>query len=442
MDFIAIDFETANHKRSSACQIGLAKVLDDKVVETKSFYIKPVPNYYEPFHIRIHHIDNTKTDDAPFFDELWHSELSAYVRGYDLVAHNAPFEKSVFNALYRLTGIYPPDHIYDTLKLSRGYCPELLNFQLDTVCDYLGVDLTTHHDAESDAKGCAEVLLALAKKEAISSIEELDAKCPRCYSQCGVKRDHEPMGAELFRADEDMIRDKVFCFTGNLSYIRRDVAAKVIEEAGGIFKNSLSSKVNYLVVGDLSMFGDNYASKKLQQLKEYREKGCCIEVLTEEQFQEIVVYEGKSITKEMIESDSRSFLEANQYNILCGKNVCVSEGFSLPVFNKLSCLGIYSGVTFWEDEASSTDYFLISNKVLEEMKKSGYKSPRFVRMEDAMNRQANPEGNPENHHIKCIDEDTLLEFLKRTEEYVNDKRMMKTSPFEDPHSVTMHRQLD
>ena len=41
MDFVAIDFETANEKRNSACSIGLTVVKDNKIVEEKYFLIKP-----------------------------------------------------------------------------------------------------------------------------------------------------------------------------------------------------------------------------------------------------------------------------------------------------------------------------------------------------------------------------------------------------------------
>lgn len=99
------------------------------------------------------------------------------------------------------------------------------------------------------------------------------------------------------------------------------------------------------------------------------QKGHHIEILTEQQFQEMVIYEGKYITTEMIADDSRAFLEANQCNLLYGKNVCVSEGFSRQTWRRLSHLGISSGVSFWADEADSTDYFILSNTVLEDLKR-------------------------------------------------------------------------
>lgn len=435
MDFIAIDFETANFKRSSACQIGLAKVVDNHIVETKSFFIKPEPNYYEPFNTRIHGINSSKTDDAPSFKELWARELKEYLCGYKLIAHNAPFEKSVFNALSTIYPIDVPEMIYDTVRLSRYYCSELFNFRLDTVCEYLGIRLDNHHNAEDDAIACANILLTISCNE---GNDDIDALYEKTYSRCASRLNST--SSELFNeaevlqyhVDDDCVRGKAFCFTGELSFIRREVAARVIERAGGIFKTSVSRNVDFLVVGDLSLFGGN--SGKMRKLQELREKGHSIEILTESQFSEMVVYEGKSITFEMIAQDSKEFLEANRYNAFVGKNVCISEGFPREMIDGLSHRGASTGVSFWEDEASRTDFFLMSNTVLDDLR-NGLKSPLVIRMESAMNSQSNPEGNPENHHIKFVDEDTLMRWFSKVDAFLRGESKMRIHPLEEERFV-------
>ena len=47
MEFVAIDFETANYKRSSICSIGIAIVENGHLVKSFSQLIKPIPNYFE-----------------------------------------------------------------------------------------------------------------------------------------------------------------------------------------------------------------------------------------------------------------------------------------------------------------------------------------------------------------------------------------------------------
>jgi len=41
LDFIALDFETANSYRGSPCALGLVRVRDGKVVEEGSFLMRP-----------------------------------------------------------------------------------------------------------------------------------------------------------------------------------------------------------------------------------------------------------------------------------------------------------------------------------------------------------------------------------------------------------------
>ena len=110
----------------------------------------------------------------------------------------------------------------------------------------------------------------------------------------------------------------------------------------------------------------------------------------------------------------------------------MSEGFSRETWRRVSYLGISSGVSFWADEANATDYFIISNVVLDKLR-SGFKTPLVIRMEHALNTQSNPGGNPDNHHIKFIDENTLSTYLTMIDEYVQGKREMKVLPYEAPH---------
>ena len=46
INFIAIDFETATGKRASICEAGICVVKDSKVVETKSWLVRPEDNQY------------------------------------------------------------------------------------------------------------------------------------------------------------------------------------------------------------------------------------------------------------------------------------------------------------------------------------------------------------------------------------------------------------
>ena len=48
-DFAAIDFETANGRRTSVCSVGVVVVRGGEVVDTLYSLIRPRPNFYSRF---------------------------------------------------------------------------------------------------------------------------------------------------------------------------------------------------------------------------------------------------------------------------------------------------------------------------------------------------------------------------------------------------------
>ncbi|MCK5199782.1 MAG: 3'-5' exonuclease [Spirochaetales bacterium] len=166
LTFTAIDFETANYKRTSACQIGIVVVKDNIIIEEFSSYIKPVPNYFlRYFTDDIHGIDEETVEDAPTFPELWEI-ISGFIENTPmLVAHNAVFDKGVLNACLDYHNIKANiPYFFCTVQGSRKKLPSLRNHKLSTVCSYYGIPLN-HHEALSDARGAAGIALALNKEK-------------------------------------------------------------------------------------------------------------------------------------------------------------------------------------------------------------------------------------------------------------------------------------
>ena len=71
-EFVAIDFETANPKRVSACALGFSVVRDGEIVENDGLLIKPVGGH-APFQTKIHGIRETDTSDKPEFPDVYSS---------------------------------------------------------------------------------------------------------------------------------------------------------------------------------------------------------------------------------------------------------------------------------------------------------------------------------------------------------------------------------
>ncbi len=155
--FVAIDFETANQTPESACAVGLVKVVDGKIIETDSFLIRPPSRRF--VFAGLHGIDWSDVENEPMFAELW-PKIGVWLRGADfLAAHNARFDKGVMEACCAAAAIAPPVAPWVcTVQLARDMW-NIRPTKLPDVCRYLAISLH-HHQALSDARACAEIVIA------------------------------------------------------------------------------------------------------------------------------------------------------------------------------------------------------------------------------------------------------------------------------------------
>ena len=87
MQYVAIDFETANERRDSPCALALVKVDGEAVVGQGYWLIRPHDMCFSPYNMSVNGIGPEDVADAPGFDQLWHDELSEHFENALLVAH-------------------------------------------------------------------------------------------------------------------------------------------------------------------------------------------------------------------------------------------------------------------------------------------------------------------------------------------------------------------
>jgi DNA polymerase-3 subunit epsilon len=304
MDFISIDFETANSKRDSACQIGLAFVEGMKVTGSTSFLIRPEPNYFDPFNTSLHGIDGDHVKDAPTFKELW-PDLLRFFEGKKLFAHNAGFDFSVLRNQFDKYDIDFPSFDYScSYQLAKQSFPGLASYRLNYLSKELGIPLN-HHEAESDAIACAAILIKCFTKDAVLSFEDLEkvyqirtggfgdlGHYPSLKKIRRAKKDRNPkteITTGMVDQDGDIF-ESVFVFTGTLSSMARSDAQLAIYERGGDCGKSVTAKTNYLVIGeqDFGRFGEGFISTKMKKAIGLIDKGAELEILSEQQFIELL----------------------------------------------------------------------------------------------------------------------------------------------------------
>jgi DNA polymerase-3 subunit epsilon len=156
MNFLAIDFETANYFRDSACAVGLVRVENNKIVEKVSYIIRPPSNWF--VFTYIHGLTWNDVKNEPHFGEIW-EKVHPLFRNIDfLVAHNATFDKSVLKACCERYRISPPTLSFQcTMQLSRALW-KIYPTDLESVCRHFRIPLK-HHDALSDTIACAKIMI-------------------------------------------------------------------------------------------------------------------------------------------------------------------------------------------------------------------------------------------------------------------------------------------
>jgi len=171
MNFIAIDFETANSNRSSICSVGIAIVENGKLLSTEHIFVKPTPNYYDSFNTRLHGISDKDTKNEKAFNQQW-KDLKNYFHNKTIIAHNASFDCGVLRfTLDDAKLAYPDVDYHCTLMLAKETL-RLASHTLADVSNHFKIKLK-HHNAESDAQAAALIALKLCDKFKASSLEQL-----------------------------------------------------------------------------------------------------------------------------------------------------------------------------------------------------------------------------------------------------------------------------
>jgi DNA polymerase III subunit epsilon len=297
VDFVAIDFETANEKHNSPCAIGLAVVKDGVLTEEVFCLIKPPTDYFRPFNISIHGITWNDVREQPEFDVVF-SRISGFFNERTILAHNASFDISVLRKTLGFYGIVFPQFNYAcTMRIARRMWPGLVNYRLDTVCNFLGIDLHRHHDASEDARACALIALRACNETKSDSIPRLLETIGTNASDHSEEYDSSHSRGQGTNPNIDMppvrcesLAGKAFVFTGTLQSMKRDNAKALVIGCGGTCIEHISKDMDFLVMGeqDLRALRGESKSSKLRKVEEMIAKGASIEVIGEVDFLEMV----------------------------------------------------------------------------------------------------------------------------------------------------------
>ncbi|MBO4876470.1 MAG: 3'-5' exonuclease [Ruminococcus sp.] len=155
--YIVFDVETPNRANDRMSAIGISVIENGRITESFFSLVDP-ETHFDYFNTQLTGIDRNKVKGAPNFAQLW-EEIEPLMGSGILAAHNAVFDMSVLRRCLQDYGISwkaSADYLC-TVQIGRRVLPDMKH-NLNIMCDHFGIALD-HHQADSDSRACAEILL-------------------------------------------------------------------------------------------------------------------------------------------------------------------------------------------------------------------------------------------------------------------------------------------
>ena len=312
--FVAIDFETANNHRASACEIGVSVWNDGQLSSSQAVFISPPEglDFFEPYLTeKVHGITADMVAGSPQLD-VFLDRLVTQVAGKPLVAHSAVFDISVIRSFCDYVDMpYPEIDYFCTRELAiRSFAdnPDIVSFKLQNLISQLNIEWSQKHRAEDDAVMAGTLAQFLLEKHGASDLFELAELLqvrpgrlgPGVDIRFGAKgKEKAPVSAEELAQRAEALRQfsgitewdpsgdfdgKHVKFTGSFSRVKADYEAALIE-CRGIPQKAVNRKTDFIVEGTQAADEANVGGSKAQrEARRLKAEGSAIEILDETEF--------------------------------------------------------------------------------------------------------------------------------------------------------------
>ena len=287
-DFVAIDTETTglSPDKDRVIDLAVATIKDRKIIDSYSSLINPRCHIPEEAS-RVNHIYDMTVAAAPDFAAVA-PQLLARISGQIIIGYNVKFDLDFLGYELGRIGLSVIASYIDVLPLSRRAFPGLKNYKLETIALHLGLlnpGSVQDHRALSDAELTVKVFFACVDT-IVSAHEKNIADSRERRAQADAERREKYAASPLL--------DKTFAFTGDFTLGRENIES-MAEKVGALTREKVSSKLNYLVVGDTRNLPDWAIERKLNKVDEFIASGNPIEKINEAQYVQMINSAIKSI---------------------------------------------------------------------------------------------------------------------------------------------------
>lgn len=286
--FLVVDVETANSDSGSICQIGVVEVAGAEIVWEMVSLIDPEDDF-DWFNISLHGIEPAHVVGQPKMHEVW-NELGPRFRSIPVFSYTW-FDRSAVHGALGKRGIVEPDLDWrDATMIVRRTWADVAHggYKLKNVARKLGIKMERHHDALSDAKAAARILLTAFVESGVSLHDWVSKVRGPITPNAKAADVLAKIGQEAVPCDGPLSGENI-TFTGELVFPRRNAMERAYR-AGALVGDSVTKKTTILVVGRQDMQKTHGVEKSSKHLKAEKliSEGQDIEILTEDNFYALV----------------------------------------------------------------------------------------------------------------------------------------------------------
>ena len=272
--FVSIDFELMTPELTSACAVGLVKVVDNVILQKFYSLIKPISDDRTERNTFVHGISDEMVEHAPTWGELF-PLIEDFFESRFIACHQ---ESTDINILSRINSYYGISigsyQIIDTYALTGQ--------SLSDACSRMGIDMGVHHDALCDASACAELTLAFSGVKVVKPTYVKISKSGQEARKLESDTKQPLAASEVENPNTPFFLKKVV-ITGLLdSFPIREELASLLKRYGADINTSISRKTDIVIVGD------GCGPSKMKKITELKTQGIDIHVMYEPEFLEII----------------------------------------------------------------------------------------------------------------------------------------------------------
>lgn len=301
--FALIHAENVNTDMDSICHLIIVPVIEGVRQKAQEFFMNPEA----PFYYVVSGIEKADVEAFPKYQDLW-PQIQEILGRYSLCMSSAEGSaaRSLYSTLTRLRLDFKSIRYCNAKAICRrtmnevSYSLNYLSFRFYD--DYIGEDTPVAiaerwtdlalKGLENVAEQSLEAFLSTAKIQAglLSPEEFIPSTCKRDYSKRKDRLEFDPSSIPVDAQPDNDLYGMNVVFTGKMESMKRDDARDAVIRIGGFAPERLTMDTDFLVVGvqDLRVVGEKGLSGRMKAAAKYKEKGCDIEIIDEQDFLEML----------------------------------------------------------------------------------------------------------------------------------------------------------